>query len=152
MCGALAGEDVPVCAIVKEEELVDVEADKLLGLEEFESKYFCGPLYLTDKERSLYELLGNKPIFTFGTLGKALLNPFKFKRELDEMGARMKAKNLEGNMVGDGLTKGGVLCVNADGELLLTFYEEAGNGMWPHIGPSPSLLAAALALRTRIES
>jgi hypothetical protein len=39
------------------------------------------------------------------------------------MGERMKAKGLEGNMVGDGLVKGGVLCFAPDGELKYTFFE-----------------------------
>jgi len=129
LCSALAGEDVPVYGVVKEEELVDVEPDKLLGLEEFETNYFCGPLFLSDEARSLYELLGNQPIFTLGTLGKAIMNPLKTRRELKAMGERMKSKNLEGNMVGDGLTKGGIFCVNSDGELLYTFYEDAGQGV-----------------------
>ena len=46
-----------------------------------------------------------------------------------EMGERMKSKGLEGNLVGDGLTKGGVLCIAPDGELKYTFYEDAGKGI-----------------------
>ena len=121
--------DVPIVGVVKEEELKNVEEDKMRGVVEFEKEYFCGPLFLSDEERSLYEFLGNKPIFTFGTLGKALINPFKVRRELKEMGERMKSKGLEGNLVGDGLTKGGVLCIAPDGELKYTFYEDAGKGI-----------------------
>ena len=41
----------------------------MLGVAEFEQAYFCGPLYLSDEPRTLYEFLGNEPIFTLGTFG-----------------------------------------------------------------------------------
>lgn len=117
-------------AVVKEEELPPpVEADKERGLAEFEQSYFCGPLYLSDEPRALYDFLGNQPIFTWRTLGGVLLNPFKARREMKALGERLKAKNIEGNMAGDGLVTGGVLCIAPDGELLYTFYEDAGKGI-----------------------
>jgi len=132
LCGALSGIDVPVVAVVKEEELPEpVEEDKKRGLSEFENKHFCGPLYLSDEARTLFDFLGKKPIFTFGTLGKALLNPLKTRRELKEMGERLKAREIEGNLVGDGLIKGGILCIAPNGELKYTFYEDAGKGVPP---------------------
>uniref|UniRef100_A0A6V4SN97 Peroxiredoxin-like 2 activated in M-CSF stimulated monocytes n=1 Tax=Prymnesium polylepis TaxID=72548 RepID=A0A6V4SN97_9EUKA len=100
----------------------------MLGVEEFRTGYFCGPLY-QDPEREFYKILGSKPIFTFGGIGKALLNPLKLRRELKEMGERQKAKNVEGNMQGDGLTKGGILVISPQDEILHTFYEEPGNGV-----------------------
>jgi hypothetical protein len=99
------------------------------GLAEFESKYFCGRLFLSDPERKLYEFLGSKPIFTIGGIGRMLLNPFKARREMKALGDRMKTKNVEGNMVGDGLTKGGVFVVGPDGELKHVFSEDAGKGI-----------------------
>ena len=67
----------------------------MLGIAEFEDKYFtCGPLY-HDPERNFWTALGNKPIFTLGSLGKALINPFKTRRELKEMGEKFKAKGVE---------------------------------------------------------
>ena len=91
-------------------------------------KYFCGPLY-HDPERCFWTALGDAPIFTFGTLGKALLNPFKFRADLKEMGERMKAKGLEGNMRGDGLAKGGILVIAPSGEVRHVFYEDPGKGV-----------------------
>jgi len=115
---------------VKEEEKPpDTDADKMLGVAEFEEQYFCGPLYLSDEDRTLYQHLGNQPIFTLGTLARALLNPFKARREMKEMGERMKARKIEGNMVGDGLVKGGVLCIAPSGEIKHTFYEDPGKGI-----------------------
>ena len=53
----------------------------------------------------------------------------KARREMKELGKRMEAKGVAGNMVGDGLVKGGVLCIAPDGELKHTFYEDAGKGI-----------------------
>lgn len=131
MCAALAAETdlPPVLAVVKEtEEPPPIEEDKLLGIAEFESKYFCGPVY-HDPSRAFYEVLGSKPIFTLGGIGKALLNPLKTRRELKEMGERMKSKGLEGNMKGDGLTKGGIFVIDPSGEVRFTFNEDPGNGV-----------------------
>eukprot|EP00746_Dinoflagellata_sp_MGD_P081112 gnl/MRDRNA2_/MRDRNA2_32297_c0_seq1.p2 gnl/MRDRNA2_/MRDRNA2_32297_c0~~gnl/MRDRNA2_/MRDRNA2_32297_c0_seq1.p2 ORF type:complete len:119 (+),score=19.71 gnl/MRDRNA2_/MRDRNA2_32297_c0_seq1:533-889(+) len=112
------------------------------GVAEFQQKYFCGELY-QDKERTFYEYFGNKPIFTLGMLGSALLNPFKVSSELTEMGERMKAKGVEGNMVGDGLTKGGVVVIDKNGTPLYTFYEDSGKGI-----PSDSLSKIVEAARS----
>ena len=134
---------VPIIGIVKEEELTGVAPEQMRGLADFERTYFCGPLYLTDEARTLYGYLGSRPIFTWGTLGSALLNPLKFRRELKQMGERMKLKGLEGNMIGDGLVKGGVLCIDPDGELRYTFYEDAGKGI-----PQPCLDKIVAAVRS----
>lgn len=131
LCGALSGMDVPIVGIVKEPEIEEPVEDeaKLRGLACFEKDYFCGPLYLSDEARTVYEYLGNRPIFTWGTLGKALLNPFKVRGEIKALGERMKSKKIEGNLVGDGLIQGGVLCIAPDGELKYTFLEQAGKGI-----------------------
>lgn len=131
LCAALTAnncQSLPVYGVVKEVEAEDTPADKLLGISEFETKYFCGSLF-QDPERLFYKALGDKPIFTFGTLGKVLLNPFSTRRVLKEMAERQKAKNVEGNLRGDGLTKGGILVISAQGQILHTFYEDAGNGV-----------------------
>lgn len=142
MCDALSGCSVPVHAVVKEEELTDVAAEKMLGLEDFQKSYFCGELF-QDPERKFYEFLGSKPIFTLGGLGRALLNPFKFRRELKEMGERQKAKGIEGNMQGDGLTKGGILVISPQDQILYTFYEDPGNGV-----PSAECAAIVAAINS----
>lgn len=130
LCAALSGVDVPVYGIVKEEELPQpVDAEKMRGVAEFESQYFCGPLYLSDEARTIYQFLGNKKIFTLGSIFKSLLKPWRLRRELKEMSARMKSRKIEGNMVGDGLIKGGVLCIAPSGDIKYTFYEDAGKGI-----------------------
>ena len=133
LCNGLAaasGSPLPVFCVVKEVEAPPEDAvpeEKMLGVAEFEDKYFCGPLY-HDPERAFWTALGNEPIFTLGTLGKALINPFKARREMKEMGERMKEKGVEGNMVGDGLAKGGVLVIAPDSSVRHVFREDPGNG------------------------
>lgn len=132
LCGALAAAStpLPVIGVVKEAEAEPpVEEGKELGVEEFASKYFCGPLYQCGPEREIYAALGNAPIFTLGGLGKALINPFGVRRQLKEMGKRLEAKKVEGNMRGDGLTKGGVLVIAPDSSVRHVFYEDPGNGI-----------------------
>lgn len=122
---------MPVLAVVKEQELeAPIEDEsKMLGVAEFRDRYFCGPLYLTDDDRTLYDFLGNKSIFSLGDLGRALINPLKTRRELKSMNARFEQRGIEGNMKGDGIKKGGVLCIAPDGELLHTFFEDPGKGI-----------------------
>lgn len=130
LCSALTEMDVPIYGVVKEEELpAPVEKEKMRGTAEFATKYFCGPLFLSDEERTLYKYLGEEPIFTPGSLFKMALNPFKARREMKAMNERFKEKGIEGNMVGDGLVKGGVLVIAPDGELKYTFPEDPGNGI-----------------------
>ena len=68
LCAGLGAEPpLPVFAVVKEVEAPpedEVPADKMLGVDEFEKQYFCGPLYLADDDRALYEFLGNNTMFT----------------------------------------------------------------------------------------
>ena len=115
-----------------------------LGIADFENSYFCAPLY-HDPERAFYKALGSKPLFTLGGIGKALLNPLKLRRELKGMGERMKGKGVEGNLRGDGLTKGGILVIGPDGDVKFTFYEDPGNGVPPE--EAAKIIAAAKALR-----
>jgi len=116
-----AGVKVPVYAVVKEEEFPPpIEEDKMKGTKEFQDKYFCGPMYL-DMEKSFYKYFGNKNILS--SLG--LLNPFAY----GAVGDALKSAGIEGNLVGDGITKGGVLVIDPDGTVLYKFDEDPPNGV-----------------------
>ena len=56
-------------------------------------------------------------------------HPFKARREMKELGERLKSQGVEGNMVGDGLAKGGILVIAPDGEVRHVFYEDPGKGV-----------------------
>ena len=117
---------VPLYGIIKEvAPTKQAEDDATLGVGEFETKYFkSGQLYM-DEEREFYAYLGNRKLNPL----KALLNPFKAYRGFKELGARLKEKEVEGNMVGEGLVLGGVLVVNKDGDVLFSYREETGQAV-----------------------
>ncbi|KAL1504434.1 hypothetical protein AB1Y20_010840 [Prymnesium parvum] len=125
-----AGSALPVYGVVKEAEAEaeDIPAAKLLGVHEFERDFFCGPLF-QDKERVFYKALGDQSILSFSSLAAALLHPIQTWQQYKSLGVRLKEKKVEGNMRGDGLTKGGVLVISADGEVLHAFYERMGEGV-----------------------
>ena len=54
-------------------------------------------------------------------------NPFKIWRGMKELGARMKAKNLEGNMVGEGMTTGGIIIFGPDAKPVYSYPEVTGS-------------------------
>jgi hypothetical protein len=116
-----SGLNVPVYAVVKEDELPPpIEEDKMRGTAEFQDKYFCGPMYL-DMDKEFYKYFGNKGIFS--SLG--LFNPFSY----GAVGDALKGAGIEGNLVGDGITKGGVLVIDPEGTVLYKFDEDPPNGV-----------------------
>ena len=54
------------------------------------------------------------------------MRPLKTWRSLRAVGDRMKAKGIEGNMVGEGLLLGGVLVVDRDGKVTYSYPETTG--------------------------
>lgn len=90
------------------------------GLQEFYAEHFPFNLY-RDVDLKFYEAFGNGSIFD-----GLSWNPFKLYRELKELGKRLKEKNLEGNMKGEGLTTGGVVIFSGTGEPKYMYKEETG--------------------------
>jgi hypothetical protein len=100
---------------------VNAKTDEELGVAEFQREYFPYPLYL-DEAQGFYEALG-KRVITKDLEGT--WNPFKFFDGLKDIGVRLKAKNIEGNMAGDGLVLGGVFVIDSDAEDVTYVYKEA---------------------------
>jgi len=118
----LQGPDAPpVIGIVKEEEEV---GSSELGIREFETDYFCGPLFL-DTEREMYKQLGERKISI--PLG-SLLRPWKIWQGMKDIGERTKAKGIQGNMQGDGRILGGIVVVGPSPscDVLYSYLEETG--------------------------
>lgn len=90
------------------------------GLAEFHSTYFDFPLY-RDVGLETYASFGNKSILSGMTW-----NPLKIYRGYKEMTKRLNAKNLDGNMKGEGVTKGGVFILNTNGEVVYAMEEITG--------------------------
>ena len=92
------------------------------GLSEFYNKYYNFPLY-RDVTLASYSAFGNKKI----TTGMSW-NPLKLYRGYKELTARLKEKkDLEGNMVGEGMIKGGVFVLDPDGKVVYAYEESTGD-------------------------
>ena len=53
-------------------------------------------------------------------------NPLGVWRDFKALGERLKEKKIDGNMVGDGLTLGGILVIGPKNEVLYQYKEETG--------------------------
>ena len=91
------------------------------GLTIFQNTYFDFPLY-RDVGLETYASFGNKSILSGMTW-----NPLKIYSGYKEVTKRLKAKNLDGNMKGDGVTKGGIIFLNPDGEVVYAMEEITGS-------------------------
>jgi len=102
------------------------ENDTVLGVGAFEQDYFPYPLYL-DSDKGFYAYLGNRKLVTPRLFFGALLNPIRAYRGVKSLGERIRAKNIEGNLVGEGNLQGGVLVVSPKGDVLFSYQEKTGS-------------------------
>lgn len=91
------------------------------GLGAFYKDYFSYPLYKDDALFFYNEFFGKQSIMKLSTY-----NPFKLYAGYKKIKNRVKEKNLEGNMVGDGLIKGGVILFDSHGKARYAYVEEIG--------------------------
>ena len=96
------------------------------GLRSFQKDHFASyPMY-RDENLNFYRAFGDKKItssFSYWTL----LNPFKVYGSMKAIGKRLKAKNIEGNMKGEGLKTGGIIVFGNDGEPKYAYPENTGS-------------------------
>mmetsp|Transcript_10219 Transcript_10219/g.12399 ORF Transcript_10219/g.12399 Transcript_10219/m.12399 type:complete len:158 (-) Transcript_10219:339-812(-) len=116
---------IPLFGVVKE--IASNSKDDIkLGVHDFHSNYFENrPLYL-DHEKNFYALLGNRKLkIPFSSL----LTPIKSYNDYKTLGNRLKNKNIEGNMNGEGFLQGGVIIIGPgdDGEIIYKYEEETGS-------------------------
>ena len=109
------GDDFGFWGVIKETGVDDE------GLTEFHKNYYDFPLY-RDVGLVAYASLGNKSIWD-----DLSWNPFRIYRGYKTLSKRLKEKNLDGNMEGEGITKGGVFILNADGEVMYAVAEVTGD-------------------------
>ena len=81
--------------MVKEQEVPPPIEDpkKMLGVAEFRDRYFCGPLYLSDDDRTLYKFFGNRNFLSPSKVMGALFNPLKALRDVQDMMLRSEAQS-----------------------------------------------------------
>ena len=98
----------------------DVKTSKYLGVEEFQTDYFMNyPVYL-DVNMDFYKFLGSKSILSQDLPS---WNPFKLYADIVSINNRIRSKNINGNLTGEGFVKGGLLLVN-DSEGLTYRHDE----------------------------
>jgi len=109
------------------------------GLMEFHNVYFPFPLY-RDANLKFYESLGDRKIKI------PWRNPFKLVKGIffvRRAAKRIKRKKIGGNLVGEGLTKGGVILFGKDGTQKYAYYEESLKEV-----PVDDILAAVEVLKS----
>jgi len=102
---------------------------------EFYDDYYSYPLY-RDEDKVFYEALGNRKL-KLGTW-----NPIKLWKGFKEVGSRMKKKNVQGNLKGEGLIQGGFILFGNDGSAKYAYLEETGVDL-----ETDDLLAAVNAMK-----
>jgi len=106
------------------------------GLFDFTS-FFSFPLY-KDVNLDYYKALGNRKL-SLPWNPWTLLKGFFYVRGI---GKRLKTKNIEGNLIGEGLTKGGVIIFGKDKKAKYAYAEETGEEI-----PLEDILAAVEAVK-----
>jgi hypothetical protein len=102
------------------------ETDEILGVSEFQKKYFNDyPVYL-DHEKAFYSYLGDKSL-----LSQSLhsWNPFTLYSDFKNMQERLNRKGVEGNLKGEGLLKGGILIITPPENVVYKHEEQSGSEM-----------------------
>jgi hypothetical protein len=90
------------------------------GLLEFYKSYYTFPLY-RDETLSSYSFFGNKK------LSLPSYNPWKLWKGYKKLSKRLKSKpELEGNLKGEGMVKGGILILDKDGVVQFALEEPTG--------------------------
>ena len=91
------------------------------GLATFYKDYFPFQLYRDDDLVFYNEFFGKRK------LRLTTWNPFKLYSGYKEMSTRLKKKNLEGNMVGEGMIQGGIIIFDKNGNARYAYEEETGS-------------------------
>jgi hypothetical protein len=101
---------VKLYGIIKEVAPVKGAAtDELLGVDKFQTDYFNShPIYI-DRNKEFYKFLGDKSIITQGPTS---WNPFSMISGFMQMTDRFRS--VEGNMLGEGLLKGGLIIITPE--------------------------------------
>lgn len=111
------------------------------GLLEF-STFFAETLY-RDDDLVFYKALGGRKLSIMGLLWGVIWN----RKETKAMSARLEAKELEGNMKGEGLKQGGFVIFDKEGDPKYSYLEETGKDI-----VVADLVSAVRAVRAAHES
>lgn len=95
--------------------------DTELGVDEFNKQYFPYQLY-RNAGLEFYEALGKRSLLRqiFTT------NPFTLYSDYQQMKQRLKGRGLRGNLIGEGITLGGVLVITEPEGIIYQYQEITG--------------------------
>lgn len=120
-------KQVPIVAIVREvaptKSVKEDAGPKGLGVGEFQQKYFGGRPVYWDKDQLFVKAMGSRTLkFKFKN---PWYKPWAVWKEITQGMKAFKDKGVEGNLVGDGWTLGGVIVVGpGDQGVTHAFYDE----------------------------
>jgi hypothetical protein len=125
--GKTLARGIQLVSIIKEvAPIKGAETDEALGVAEFQSTYFLdNPVYV-NLDRAFFSALGNKSLLSQGL---STWNPFKLYRDFEAMKQRLAAKNVQGNLKGEGLIKGGLLVISPTDGVVYVHEEQSGTPM-----------------------
>ena len=109
------------------------------GLSAFYNDHFTYPLYKDDGLVFYNDFFGKRKIKL------TTYNPFRLYRGYKDMTNRLKEKELEGNMVGEGLVQGGVIIFDKNGKAVYAYEEEIGSEL-----KMDDIVAALKAVQTDV--
>lgn len=142
--------NIKLVGVVKEVAPVKgAETDEVLGVNEFQTKYFDNlPVYL-DHEKEFYAFFGNKSL-----LSQSLhsWNPFTLYNDYKSLESRLKSKGVDGNLKGEGLLKGGLLIISPEEGIVYAHHEQTGSEMpYEEIGNAIKKLVESRSVDTSKE-
>jgi len=91
------------------------------GLTEFYKDSFNFPLYKDQDLVFFNDFFGQRK------LKLTTLNPYRIYRAYKDTSKRLKEKQLEGNLVGEGMVQGGIIIFGKDGTAKYAYEEETGS-------------------------
>ena len=109
------------------------------GLSAFYNDHFTYPLYKDDGLVFYNDFFGKRKIKL------TTYNPFRLYRGYKDMTNRLKEKELEGNMVGEGLVQGGLIIFDTNGKAVYAYEEEIGSEL-----KMEDIVAAVKAVQTDV--
>jgi hypothetical protein len=108
--------DFGIWAVVKETGVDD------MGVIQFQQDYFPYPLYC-DKSYDFYQALGDRKV----TLQQFAFHPMALLDVFCNAFTRLRDKGVDGNFVGEGITQGGIIFFDVDGNPVYAYEEQTGS-------------------------
>eukprot|EP00965_Chrysotila_dentata_P187699 6172300-Pleurochrysis_carterae.AAC.1 len=114
------GKDYPNVIGILREEGADLEQDRRLRVTEFADQYFCGSVFL-DRDCDLFKMMGDRRGSVYSKLSCRLM-----KKYLSFSASKQKkdGKNHGHSLENEGVAKGGVLVIDASGQVVYSHQEK----------------------------